>query len=653
MGQLDVKGTDEESLRAFTRHLLQDVRALDYMLTNERFETGIRRIGAEQELFLVDKRWQPAPIIEQVLEHTSDPRIVTELTRFNLEFNLDPVEFGGKCLSELEEQLNEMLDTVRGLVAKEDGHVVLTGILPTVHLSELTLDYMTPKKRYYALNDAITRLRGGPAQFQLRGMDELFVKHDTIMLEGVNTSFQTHFQVDPEEFPRFYNFAQAVAAPCLAVATNSPVLFGKRLWKETRIALFQQAVDTRSSNLYLREMSPRVHFGSEWVKESVLELFKEDIARFRVLLTTDLDESPFQVLQEGGVPKLQALQLHNGTVYRWNRACYGILNGKPHLRIENRILPSGPTTVDEVANAAFWYGLVSGMASEFGDISKVMDFDDAKNNFMAAARYGLGAQFTWVDGKQIPARELILEHLLPVARHGLSISGIDEEDIDRYLNIIENRARSRQTGADWQLKSLAQMKQHGTRAERLAALVATMVERQKEGKPVHEWELATMEEFGGAGQVRNARVEHFMSTDLFTVHEEEPVEFVASLLDWRRIRQVIVEDHNHRLVGVVSHRDLLRFLANRSEDEGQVTVPVRDVMMSDPVSVSPETPALEAIEVMRESQSGALPVVRDDHLVGIITERDFIRVTGQLLDNHYTPPAEGATSPGDENSGEA
>jgi len=641
MGQHDIQqSTGEGALRAFTRHLIQDVRALEYMIAQGRFETGTRRIGAEQELFLVDDRWQPAPIVNEVLEQADDERLVTELARFNLEFNMDPSPFGGTSLREMEEELSGTLDYACETVRSVGGDIVLAGILPTVHLSDLALDNMTPSPRYYALNDALMNLRGGPAQFQIRGVDELFVKHDSIMLEGVNTSFQTHFQVAPDEFARFYNIAQVVAAPCLAAATNSPLLFGKRLWRETRIALFQQAVDTRSSNLYLREMSPRVHFGTGWVEESVMEIFKEDISRFHVILTTELNEDPFEVLQKGGVPDLQALQLHNGTVYRWNRPCYGMTDGEPHLRIENRILPSGPTPADEVANAALWFGLVSGLAERYDDIREVITFPRVKSNFVAAAREGLASQFAWLEGqRQVPAHELILDDLLPMAEDGLRASGVDEADVDRYLGIIYERVKTGQTGSQWQLDSLDAMKEKsgGKRAERLTALVAAMVDRQTGGDPVHEWPLARMSEGAPRERMERTRVEHYMATDLFTVHENEPVEFVACLMDWQRIRQVLVEDEQHRLVGLVSHRSLLRYLAERNADRDReaAPVPVREVMVEDPVSVSPEMPTAEAVALMRERQIGALPVVREDQLVGIVTERDFIEIAGQLLDDSF------------------
>lgn len=635
MGVHDVKtAVDREGLRAFTRQLINDVRAMEHMLEEGMFETDVRRIGAEQELFLVDRNWQPAPVAEEILAETEDERVVNELTRFNLELNLLPYLFEGDCLSQMEQQIDGLLEYTRGLAVDANSEVVLTGILPTIHLSDLGLENMAPKPRYFALNDAIMTLRGGPAQFQIRGVDELFFRHNTILAEGCNTSFQTHFQVAPDEFARYYNLAQAVAAPCLTVATNSPVLFGKRLWRETRIALFQQAVDTRSSNLYLREMSPRVNFGTKWVESSVLEIYKEDIARFRVIMTADYEDA-FEVLKRGEVPKLKALQLHNGTVYRWNRACYGITEGKPHLRIENRILPSGPTVVDEIANSAFWFGLVGGLAAEIEDVSAHLDFDDAKSNFIAAARLGLGSEITWLDGERMSADDLILSRLLPVAQKGLEESGIDSADIDRYLGIIESRVKTRQTGAQWMLDSLARMKkQTESRADRLNALVAGMVERQKNGEPVHTWSLADADEAISMRRMQGTRVEHFMTTDLFTVNEEELVELVACLMDWQKIRHVLVEDTEHKLVGLVTHRNLLRYLSDHgSTRHGEVGVPVRDIMIRKPISISPERPTAEAIQLMRERRISALPVVRDDQLVGIITERDFFRIAGELLDD--------------------
>ncbi len=633
MGEQDVRQKQAPgTMRRFTRQVINDVRAMEHMLKEGMFETDVRRIGAEQELFLVDERYQPAPIAEEVLERNQDPRLVSELTRFNLEFNLDPCVFEGKCLSRLQGQIEDVLGDVRDLAAEDRAHVVMAGILPTIHEYDLRIENMAPHARYFALNDAIMELMGGTAQYQIRGVDELFFQHENIMVEGCNTSFQTHFQVTPDEFAHFYNIAQLIAAPVLSSATNSPILFGKRLWRETRIALFQQALDTRSSNLYLRDMSPRVHFGSEWVQSSVTELYKEDIARFRMIISKEFDDA-FDVLRRGGVPQLSALQLHNGTVYRWNRACYGITDGKPHLRIENRILPAGPSVMDEVANATFWFGLVLGIAHRHDDIKPLLPFDAAKNNFVTVARQGMASEIEWIDGKRWTVGDLIRKKLIAVSREGLENAGIDSSDIDTYLGLIEERVSSRMTGSQWQLDSLALMKEEGsTRAERLDTLVLTMLANQLDKKPGHTWKLAHKAD-DSLLRVPSTRVEHFMSTDLFTVHEDELIDFVAVLMDWRRIRHVLVEDEQHRLVGLVTNRMILRFMAAQQVARDKAERSVKDIMIRDPISITPETPTKVAIQKMRDNGIGALPVIRGEQLVGIVTETDFGRIAARLIDD--------------------
>ncbi|RMG44632.1 MAG: CBS domain-containing protein [Acidobacteria bacterium] len=632
MGERDVQAAETgRQHRAFMRAVLQDLRALERMIDEGMIESGVRRIGAEQEMFLVDDSWRPAPVALEVLERVDDPHFTTELGLFNLELNLDPLTFGGDCLSRMERQLEELLAKAERAARETGARVVLTGILPTLRKSDLGLDNMTPVPRYFALNRALGSLRGGAYEFHIRGVDELIVKHDSVMVEACNASFQVHFQVGAEEFAKLYNIAQLVAAPILAVATNSPLLFGKRLWRETRIALFQQAVDTRGAHHHMRERIPRVSFGRRWVERSVTELFREDIARFRALISADDAENPLLALERGDVPELKALRLHNGTVYRWNRPCYGISAGRPHLRIENRVLPSGPSILDEVANAAFWFGLIAKIADQHGDPRHLMDFADAVENFHAAARHGLGAEFHWIDGRTYPARDLILGELVPMAREGLAGGGIRAEDIDRYMGVIQERAESRLTGAHWQLRSLAGFKDKGTLGERLNAIVAATAARQFTGTPVHEWALADLAE--GGGWTKNyLKVEQFMTTDLFTVHADEPVDLVANLMEWERIRHVPVEDRDHRLVGLVSYRNLLRVLAHGRERESSEAIPVSEIMVRDLVTVGPETGTLEAIRLMREHGIGCLPVVKDGKLIGIVTERDFMDIARELLE---------------------
>jgi len=632
MGRQDVEQLVEgEKHRRFMRALLADLAALERMLEEGMIESGVRRIGAEQEMFLVDRSWRPAPRITEILQRIDDPRVTTELARFNLECNLDPLELTGSCLVRLEANLRELLGALQRAANEVDTELLLTGILPTLDLADLSIENVTPHPRYHALNDVITRMRGGVYSLHIKGADELRVKHDNVMLEALNTSFQVHFQVSHEEFPALFNLAQAITAPVLAAAVNSPILFGKRLWQENRIAIFQQAVDTRGEQPHGRDTIARVRFGEGWVDQSVLEIFRNDIARFRLLMAADLDEDPIQMLDSGHVPKLRALQTHNSTVYRWNRPCYGVTDGKPHLRIENRVLPSGPTVVDEVANAAFWIGLMAGGAQALPELHLRLDFEDASANFIAAARQGLSSQLIWLDGTTLPADRLILDHLLPIARDGLHDAGVEVGDADRYLGILHDRVRSRQTGAQWQLSSAAALKGKGTRAERLASITAAISRRQATCEPVHTWKLAELTECGDR-RATFERVGQYMTSDLFTVDQDELIDLVASIMEWEHVRHVPVEDSEHRLVGLVSYRRLLKLLANRRPGDLDEPIAVREIMEQDPLTVCPETTTLEAIELMRKHRVSALPVVRDERLVGIVTEHDFMKLAGELLE---------------------
>ena len=622
------------SARAFSKALLKDLQALEKMLENGLIESGVRRFGCEQEMFLVNRAWRPAPVAMEVLERLDGEAFTTELARFNLEMNVEPMMLGGACLSALQESIEELLDTAREAASEEGADVVLVGILPTLGKSDLTLDNISPMPRYYALNESLTRMRGRAYRLQIQGRDELQIEHDSVMLEACNCSCQVHLQVDSTEFAPMYNAAQAMTGPVLAAAVNSPVLFGKRLWAETRIALFRQSIDTRSTSVHLREFSTRVRFGDRWVKESVAELFQEDIAQFRVLLAQETVEDPFEQLAAGDIPRLQALQLHNGTVYRWNRPCYGISEGKPHLRIECRVLPSGPTVLDEVANAAFWIGLVLGAKHEYGDITERLSFADAKYNFLTASRQGLDAGFRWVDGQSVTAPELILETLLPLARAGLE-AYVDRSEIDKYLGVIHDRVQSRGTGSDWMMRSLSEMEDRGSRSERMTALTAAIANRQSERKPCHEWELAMLEEAGGWTR-KYVKVEDYMTTQLFTVQEDELLEMVAFLMERNQIRHVPVEDEQNRLVGLVSYRSILRMASDMGNEGDKGTTPVKTIMERDPVCVTPETSTLEAIDMMRKNAVSCLPVLKGEKLVGLVTEADFMPIAYELLEKQLT-----------------
>ena len=622
--------TSPDAIRVFTRALLRDLQAMERLLEDGRIESGVRRFGAEQEFFLVDRAWRPAPVAVEVLEELDDEPFTTELARFNLEANLSPRLLEGSCFSDMHGELDGYVTRVRDAARLDDSEAVLTGILPTLTKSDLSLDNITPRARYYALNEAMNRAGSG-FRLRIRGTDELMIQHDSVMLEACNTSAQVHLQVSAEEFAHFYNVAQAVTGPILAASVNSPLLFGRRLWAETRIALFQQSLDTRGADLHMREMSPRVRFGGSWLEKSVTELFQEDIATFRVLLAMDIEEDALAVLEAGGVPRLSALQLFNGTVYRWNRPCYGISNGKPHLRIECRALPAGPSTLDEMANTVFWIGTVLGVARAVPDITERMEFDDAKANFLAASRLGLRSGMAWLDGDSGPADRLVLDTLLPLAHDGLSHYPVYKTEVDRYLGVIEERVSAGVTGSSWALKSLSKLKGAGTRGEQLAALTSATVRQQKKGLPVARWQHAELSEAGG-WKHNYMRVEQYMTTSLTTVNQDELVELVAYLMHVRQIRHVLIEDNEHHLVGIVSYRSILKLMAEGRTREEAESMPVSEVMERDPVTVSPETPTLEAINRMRSNRVSALPVVQDGQLVGLVSETDFMPMAYHLLE---------------------
>ncbi len=627
-----VKNASEEARQAFMKSLLEEVRALEAMLDKGMVESGVSRIGAEQEMFLINRAHQPALTALDVLDKLDDERFTHELGLFNIEANLSVQELKTDCLSRMEAEAQEVYAKARKAAHQCDSEIALVGILPTLTKDNLGLDSMVPIPRYHALNDAFMALRGQNLQFTINGMDQLIVNHDNLMVEACNTSFQVHFQVSPKDFARLYNIAQVVTAPLLAASVNSPILLGKRLWHETRISVFEYSVDARSTTHQARGLKPRVHFGNHWVENSVTEIFKEDIARFRVLLTTETEDDPLAMVAQGIAPKLKALCLHNGTVYRWNRACYGVHNGIPHLRIENRVIPSGPTVIDEIANTAFFVGMMAGMSDQYDDIRDEITFQDVKANFMAAARAGIRAQMNWFGDTHMPARKLILDELLPLAEHGLKKYGVDQKDIDKYLGVLGDRVSTRRNGARWALESLEEMKGQGTEDQRMRCLVSSMVDQQTTGRPISEWVLA---DFCAQQDWRESylKVSQFMSTDLFTVRPDDIVDFAATLMDWRHIRHIPVEGDDGELIGLVSHRALLRLVAE-GRIGGEHKVTVREIMTERPLTISSDTTTVEAIRLMREARVACLPVVDNGKLHGLVTEHDLIVVASRLLERY-------------------
>lgn len=641
MGDSHVAVHFEEGRRqAFTRALLEDVYALERLLEEGRIESGIRRIGAEQEMFLVDTGMRPSPVATQVLKAADDGRLTTELARFNLEANLSPRVFTGDCLRQMHDELDEVVALARGEARRNNSDVLLAGILPTLRKEDLTLDNMTPNPRYYALNDAMVRERGGDFQVLIRGLDEFRTTHGNVMLESCNTSFQLHLQVAPAEFAAMYNLAQAITAPVLAAAVNSPTLLRHRLWAETRVALFETSVDSRSLAHQETGYRPRVLFGDDWVRDSALELYRDNISHFRVVIVGDDEpESSNAALHANRTPRLTALCLHSGTIYRWNRVCYGVSGGVAHLRIENRVLPSGPTVVDEMANAAFFFGLMMGLSAAIPRIDHHMRFDDAKANFFAAARHGLDAQLRWTSKKCYPASALILGELLPAARDGLQRMNVNQGDIDRYLDVLQDRVESERTGSRWVFDSLADMESNGQHAAevRFRALTDAMLRGQADGSPTHTWPLASVTEGAEVWRQSFATAGQVMSTQLFSVRPEDILDLAANMMDWHQVRHVPVEDGSGRLIGLVSHRAILRMFA-RGPEARQKEVLVRNVMRQDPVTASVETPTIDAMRIMREHRVSCLPIVGpNNRLVGLVTERDLMNVSARLLERFLTP----------------
>ena len=636
MGFQKVVTADNQSeMQHFVRHLLDDVQACEYMLEHNWFESDITRIGAEQEMCLVhNKTLKPACINLEVLAKMKDaPWCVTELAKFNLETNLSPREFSGKCLHDMEVENLDYLARIQEVLNEFDASIVLCGILPTLRKHDLDMKNLTPVDRYYALMAAIQKhLLGAAFELRVEGVDELLVKHDSPLLEACNTSFQVHLQVAPAEFVKMYNMAQVLAGPIISIAANSPLVFGRRLWAESRIALFQQSLDTRTTSDHMRERLPRVHFGSGWLEGDITQIYKEDISRFRVLLAGQIEENSRQLVLDGKVPKLRALQIHNSTVYRWNRPCYGISpNGKPHLRIENRVLPAGPTPVDSTANAALWLGAMIGMSLHYTDITKKMSFDDARDNFLKSAKFGIDSTFNWFNDKKIPAPELLLKELIPLAIEGLKHRNVDKADIKKYMGIIEARTKAHKTGARWALRSFTALKKEVTNDEAVSALTAAIIKNQKLNMPVHTWNETTASDLDN-WQPSMLKVEEFMSNDLFTVQRDDLVELVAEIMNWRRIRYMPVENNKGELVGLVTARILLRHFARCSKEAKTGSTTVKEIMVDKPITVGPDTTIKAAMKIMQEHKIGCLPVVKGKELIGIITEMDFLRITSRVME---------------------
>jgi len=426
----------------------------------------------------------------EIIADLADPSFQTELGQFNLEINVRPRLIAGHGFDEYERDIAASLAHADERAHKHDSKLVLIGILPTLTQAHTVLDNISANPRYRVLNEQIIAARGEDMSLDIRGVERLQAYNDSILPEAACTSVQFHLQVSPEDFARYWNASQAIAGIQVAIGANSPYLFGRRLWSETRIALFEQATDTRPDELKAQGVRPRVWFGERWIT-SIFDLFEENVRYFPPLLPITEDEDPVEVLHNGGVPHLGELRLHNGTVYRWNRPVYDIMNGRPHLRVENRVLPSGPTVVDMLANAAFYFGLVRELAEADRPIWTQLTFGAAEQNFHTAARDGIASTVWWPRLGECRVTDLVLEKLLPKAYDGLDRFGVDPITRDRLLGVIEGRCTSRRNGAVWQTQTTRTLERHHNLDRRSA--LREMLRRYSgflhDNEPVHTWPL--------------------------------------------------------------------------------------------------------------------------------------------------------------------
>ena len=612
----------------FISQLTADIQNLERLIQEDLLE-DYDRIGAEQEFCLVDENFRANPINQKILQKIQKHGFVAEIAKFNMELNIEPIDLGKLALRKMEQVLLEKMKIAQKIAQKNNSDVILTGILPTVRKHDLRFDNITDHQRYFDLCNAISESRGKKYKIRISGLDELIFQHDSPLIEGCNTGFQFHLQIAPKAFPRMYNFAQLIAAPVLATSVNSPLLFGKRLWNETRIAVFQQATDTRIIGNYHLESLPRVTFGNSWLNTSLIEIFKEDITRYKILLKSLNPTKQKRVIKN--LPKLSALTLHNSTVYRWNRPCYGIYKKKPSIRIENRMLPAGPTIVDEVANSSFWLGLLMFYKnSDITDLGEIMKFDDARINFYAAAQQGIDATFKWF-GKRIDARKLILNELIPKAAIGLSSINIHPKDIDKYLNIIKERTTTRQNGSRWIIDSYDQLNTKFSKQNTLTTITSEIIRNQQQNIPVHTWEKPTHSVV--INNPSKLLIEECMERDITSIQEDEIFELAWQINQWTEKNYMVVVNKKGHITGVLDHE----IFQSKKNTNNRKKIMIKKIMKKKPHTINPDFTIGQTLETMEKTNTDILPVVENYLFIGIIQKNKLRQyendATNILADN--------------------
>ena len=491
---IEIEKTDfsEADYSAFAIRLEQNLAVLQQLLDDPDFGEGPASLGAELEMYVVDAAGNPLYANEEILAAAEDPHLTLELNRYNLEYNLSPYAIADSAFASTEREILAKLEHLRSAAAPLGGRIVPIGILPTLRQTDFGAHCITGLRRYQALVDQLIKRRGDEFHIDINGEDPLKLELADITLEGANTSFQVHYRVRPADFADTFNAIQLVTPLAIAIGANSPTLFGHRLWQETRIPLFKQSIDTRHVDRYSWREPARVNFGQGWARRGALELFREVVRIYPPLLPVCTEQPSLDQLGKGAAPALSELRLHQSTVWLWNRPIYDDAGGG-HLRIEMRALPAGPTAVDMVANAAFLIGLAEGIRPHLEELLPALPFMKAEYNFYRAAQHGLDAKLLWPDLRQTGYREQdigdIIERMLPVAREGLDSIGVGAAESERYLGVIEQRLRQRQTGASWQLRKLAQLQRKMPLYEAQHELLEVFMEHSAANLPVAQWPL--------------------------------------------------------------------------------------------------------------------------------------------------------------------
>ena len=491
---LSIKTTEfaPEEFERFAAKVRTDLKALTRLLNRPGFGEGASSIGAEVEFYIVHPALRVQPINTEIAARVQDPQLTVELNRFNLEYNLSPQAFKGSPFARTEQELLSAIQRINQHAASLDGELVPIGILPTLRQSDMGAKAMTDEPRYHALSKALIQQRGEPFSIHIGGNDVINLEADDVYMEGANTSFQLHWRVPAHRFADYFNAVQLVTPVVLALASNSPSLFGHHLWDETRIALFKQSIDSRSPNHKTWRHPPRVYYGNGWTR-SAWELFAASASLYPPIIPLMSEEDPMAVIDRGDVPKLAELRLHQGTTWPWNRAIYDHTEGG-HLRIEIRSMPAGPTAADMCANGLFIIGAALAVLDDIHHLTSILPFHYTEHNFYRAAKYGVGAEIIWPHKNQVQLQDTpllnVARDLLPRARDALAQTAVDESEIHRLLGIIEGRIETAMSGARWQRHITESLLESLSPDEAFQTMLSLYMANQKTNTPLHEWTLS-------------------------------------------------------------------------------------------------------------------------------------------------------------------